>query len=174
MKSVKSMSDPVKIAYLWDRENFEKVFDLSYKYLFDHSSKRYIGWFFIALLQFGVVAAIKKGFFGLLLFSSLVLLYWYYGKKVIAKKRAEKVFEHSPFKNKTIHILAKEDGLDISGREGNTFWQWNEIDEVISLGDDLLIHKYPHFHYIPASAFTSIEEKNRFKKLAKKHAKLRP
>ena len=166
------MSEPIEIAYRWDRENFQKLFDASYKYLFNHSAKRYIGWFFIALMQFGVVAALKQGAFGLLLFSSLVLFYWYYGKKVIAKQRAEHAFKHSSFRDKTIHILADDDGLTIKSSEGKAFWKWSEIDEVISLGDDLLIHKYPNFHYIPASAFSSPEAKNAFKKLAKKHDKL--
>ena len=52
-------------------------------------------------------------------------------------------------------------------------WLWSEIDEVITLDEDIMLHKYPNFHYIPANGFSSIEEKSRFKKLAKENGKLR-
>ena len=167
------MSKLIKISYKYNRENIDKLFDSSYKYLFDHSRKRYVGWFFIALSQFGVVAALKKGAFGLLIFSTLVLIYWYYGKRLIAKKRAINSYEKSPFKNQDIKITASESGLDIDSSDTPTHWNWDEIDEVVSAGDDLLLHREPHFYYIPASGFSSLEEKSRFKSLAKKFGRLK-
>ena len=167
------MSEPIEIQYLWNRENVEKLFESSYKYLFNHSAKRYIGWLFIALLQFGVVAALKKGSVELLLFSSIMLLYWYYGKKVIAHRRAENSFENSSFRDKTIHIDASDKGLDIRSNEGGIHWNWDEIDEVIPLEEDIILYKDPYFHYIPAQGFASIEEKSRFKSMARSHGKLR-
>jgi len=166
------MSKPVEIRYTWNRENVEKLFDSSYKYLFNHSAKRYVGWLFIALLQFGVVAALKKDAIGLLLFSSIVLVYWYYGKKMIARRRVRKSFEHSPFKDRMIHIDAGDEGLDIRGNEGDIHWDWEDIDDVIPLDDAVMIYRHPDFHYIPASGFASLEEKSRFKSMAKKHHKL--
>ncbi|SFV62460.1 FIG01147061: hypothetical protein [hydrothermal vent metagenome] len=166
------MSEPIKISYLWNRENTEKLFNSSYKYQFNHSAKRYIGWFFIAILQFAVVAALKKGSIALLLFASIILLYWYYVKKIIAKKRAIRSFEHSSFKDKTIHIEVSNEGFEIKGNEGKTMWHWEEIDGVLALGDDIMLYKAPYFHYIPAQGFRSLEEKSRFKTLAKQHHKL--
>ena len=166
------MSKPVEIRYVWNRENVEKLFESSYKYLFNHSAKRYIGWLFIALLQFGVVAALKKDAIGLLLFSSIVLVYWYYGKKMIARRRAKRSFERSTFRDKTIRIDASDEGLDIKGNEGKIHWNWDEIDEVIPLEDDIMIYRHPYFHYIPANGFASLEEKSRFKSMARKHHKL--
>jgi len=166
------MSKPVEIRYRWNRENVEKLFDSSYQYLFNHSAKRYIGWLFIAILQFSVVATLKKGSIGILLFSSMVLLYWYYGKKSIARRRVRKSFEASPFKDKTIAIDATDAGLDIQGSEGAIHWDWEEIDEVIPLEEAVMIYRHPHFHYIPASGFASLEEKSRFKSMAKRHHKL--
>jgi len=166
------MSEPVRISYRWSRENVEKLFAASYDYQFRHSSRRYIGWLFIALLQFGVVAALKKGFIGLLLFATLTLLYWYYGKKLIARRRAMRSFEASPFREETITIEADEQGLKIRSHAGVAQWRWEEIDAVTALGDAALIYKAPHAHYIPSGGFTSIEEKSRFKTLAKAHRKL--
>ena len=167
------MSEPIRIKYLWDRENVENLFESSYKYLFNHSAKRYIGWLFVAILQFGVVAALKKGSIGLLLFSSVVLAYWYYGKKIIAKKRMNSAFEKSSFRDKSIQITVDSKGFDIKSHEGRTHWNWDEIDEVIPLEDDILLYKHPHFHYIPAKGFVSLEEKNRFKALAREKKKLK-
>jgi len=165
------MSKPIKIKYRWNKQNVEKLFESSYKYQFNHSSKRYIGWLFVAILQFGVVAALKKGSIAILIFASIVLLYWYYGKKFIAKKRADKSFTQSSFKDKTIHIEVSDEGFEINSNQGKIHWSWNEVDEVITLEDDIMLYKYPYFHYIPATAFTSLEEKSQFKKMAREHQK---
>jgi len=170
--SVKSMSKPIKVSYLWNRENLEKLFEASYKYQFEHSRKRYVGWFFIALMQYGIVVALKKEAFAILLFTTIVLAYWYYGKKWIAKRRAYQSFEESPFKDKKIAMSIDENGFSFDS-ENSEKWSWDEVDEVIALGDDIMIHKYPNFHYIPSNGFASIEEKSRFKSLAKKYGRLK-
>jgi len=161
-----NISKSINIEYQWNRQNVEKLFDSSYDFLFKNSKKRYIGWFFIALFQFGVVASIKQGTFGLLLFSTIVLIYWYYIKKIVAKKRVLKEFENSAFKDKLIMIEAKENGLEIKSPKKD-FWRWEDIDKVKSLDEDIMIYKAPNFYYIPSSAFESYEYKNEFKKLAK-------
>ena len=163
------MPDTIHISYRWDRGNFEKLFASSYAYQFNHSSKRYIGWLFIALLQLGVVAALKKDSIGLLLFSTIALFYWYYGKKKIAFMRASSSFDSSPFKNETIQIDASKEGIVIHSQKNRTDWRWDEVDDVVSLGDDIILYKYPYSHYIPSSGFSSVEEKSYFKTMAKKY-----
>jgi len=163
------MPDTIHISYKWDRENFEKLFASSYAYQFNHSAKRYIGWLFIALLQLGVVAALKKDSIGLLLFSTIALFYWYYGKKKIAWLRAGRSFERSPFKNETIQIDVSKEGFVIRSQKSTTRWSWDEVDEVASLGDDIILYKHPYAHYIPSSGFSSVEEKSYFKTMAKRY-----
>jgi hypothetical protein len=165
------MSKPIEINYTWNQENVERLFDASYKYQFNHSGKRFIGWLFIALLQYGVVVAFKKDAFAVLLFSTIMLAYWYYGKKVIAKKRAHKAFEKSPFKEKKIEMQINEDGFVLLSPNQEQ-WSWDEVQEVIILEDDIMLYKHPHFHYIPLNGFASIEEKSRFKKMAREHKKI--
>ena len=166
------MSKSIEVSYIWNRENVEKLFEASYKYQFEHSSRRYIGWFFIALLQYGIVVALKKEVFAILLFTTIVLFYWYYGKKWIAKRRAIKSFEESEFKDKEIKLTVSENGFEVIAPK-KEHWDWSEIDEVVSLGDDIMIYKHPHFHYIPSSGFKSLEEKSQFKSIAKKYEKLK-
>lgn len=164
------MSKPIEIRYRWSRENLERVFDSSYRYEFENSHKRYIGWLFIAILQFGVVSALKGGSFGLLLFSTIVLLYWYYGKKLIAKRRAIRAFESSEFRDRLIEMSVDDDAIFIKPK---TTLRWSEIDEIRSIGDDIMLYKYPNFHYIPSIAFNSIEDLSRLKTIAKERGKLR-
>ncbi|SFV49981.1 FIG01147061: hypothetical protein [hydrothermal vent metagenome] len=164
------MSKPIEIRYRWDRENLERVFDSSYRYQFENSRKRYVGWFFIALMQFGVVFALKDNSFGVLLFSTIILLYWYYGKRIIAKRRAIRAFESSEFKNRLIVMSVDDKYIHI---EPKTKLKWSEIDEVRSIDDDIMLYKHPNFHYIPLSGFDSLEDISRFKSLARERGKLR-
>ena len=167
------MSDSIRIRYVWNRENVEKLFESSYRYLFEHSVRRYIGWFFIALLQFGIVAMYKKGAPGLMLFASLALIYWYGLRKWLARRRALRSWEHSPWRDQAIRIIADEDGLEIHSPNSGEQWSWEEIDGVVPLGEDILLLREPHLHYIPASGFGSIEARSAFKSLAKRYGKLR-
>jgi len=166
------MSSPILLTYIWNKHNVEKLFDALYRYQFNHSFKRYVGWFFIALSQYAVIVAVKKGSFALLLFSTLMLVYWYYGKKMIAKKRALASFENSAFKDKKITIKVDENILHIHNDKEER-WTWEDIDSVVSLGDDIIIYKTPYAHYIPSTSFKNIEEKSHFKTWAKKQGKLR-
>jgi hypothetical protein len=165
------MSKPIQISYTWNKENVESLFEASYKYQFNHSAKRFVGWFFVALLQYGVVLALKKDAFAILLFATVMLVYWYYGKKIIAKKRAENSFEKSDFKNQKIKISIDDDGFALL-MPNQEQWSWDDIQEIILLEDDIMLYKYPNFHYLPSKAFASIEDKSQFKKMAKKHHKI--
>ncbi len=159
-----SMSS-IKISYIWNQDNFNKLFNKAYDYQFKNSPRRYIGWLFIALAQFGVVAALKKGSIGLLLFSTIMILYWYYIKKLIVKKRAYKEFLNSPLKDKKIELLVNEEGIEQNGNK----LPWSQIDKIIPIEDDILILANNKSYYIPSNGFKSIEDKSYFKKLAKEH-----
>jgi hypothetical protein len=165
------MSKPIKVSYIWNRENIERLFEASYKYQFNNSGKRFIGWFFVALLQYGVVIALKKDAFAILLFSTVMLAYWYYGKKMVAKRRAEKSFENSEFKDKKIEMSIDDDGFTLLSPNYEQ-WSWDEVQEVIVLDDDIMLYKDPYFHYLPLNGFQSMEEKSQFKSMAKKYQKI--
>ncbi len=158
----------VKISYIWDEQNFNKLFNKAYNYQFKNSPRRYIGWLFIALAQFGVVAAFKKGSIAILLFSSILLIYWYYIKKILVKRRAYKEFLDSPLKDKRIELIVNRDGIE----QGDTKILWSDIEEVVPIGDDILIVSKNRSYYIPSSGFESIEERSYFKSLAKEAGKL--
>jgi hypothetical protein len=151
-----SISKPIIISYKWDRENFKKAFEKSYVHQYKHSARRYIGWFFIAMAQFGVVAALKGGSVGLLMLSTILIVYWYVLKKRLVYRRALKIFEHSPLKDHTITLQIDSDGVAQNGMKIG----WQEIQGVVPVEDDILLYYQNHAFYIPATAFRSLEEKN--------------
>lgn len=161
-------SERITISYRWDRENFEKAFENAYRYHFRHSLRRYIGWLFVAMAQFGVVFALKGGQFGLLLFSTILILYWYVIKKWLVKQRAVRAFERSAHKGRTIMLEADERGILQEG----VLVPWEEIRGIVDSEEALMLYLKNKEYYIPENAFGSIEAKSRFKSLAKAKGKL--
>jgi len=157
------MSKPIHISYIWDKETYLKASEIAYKYELKHSPKRFLGWIFIAMTQFGVVQVMKGGAIGLLLLSSILVIYWYYFRWQIRKKLLLKNFDISNNKNHQFKIIADDEGLNID----NVGIQWSNILEVVSFDEGFLLYYNDTFIFFPTKAFESIEEKNRFASLAK-------
>ncbi len=163
-----STSKPIEITYIWDRENFEKAFSKSYTHQFENSARRYIGWSFVALAQFGVVAALKGGSIGLLMLSTILIFYWYVVKKWLVHQRAMKAYENSPLKNSQIKLQITQEGV----RQNEIFVSWQEIQGLVPVEDDILLYYNQNAFYIPSNAFKSMEEKSTLKSLAKEQGRL--
>ena len=163
-----SIFNPVNISYTWDRENFEKAFSRSYTHQFKNSARRYVGWFFVALAQFGVVAAFKGGSIGLLMLATILILYWYVIKKWLVHQRAVKAYENSPLKNSQIKLQITQEGV----KQDHIFIPWQDIQGLVPIEDDILLYYKEKAFYIPSNAFASIEEKSALKSLAKEKGRL--
>jgi len=159
---------PIEISYRWDYENFKKAFDKAYDFHYKSSKRRYIGWFLIAMLQFGVVAALKGGSVALLLFATLLLLYWYVIKRWLIYRREIALFERSPLKNRHVVLYVTNEGIT----QSETSIPWDEIRGIVPVGEDVMLYEKDKISYIPQSAFETLEEKSRFKRLAKEKGKL--
>ncbi len=163
-----NISKPIEINYKWDLENFIKAFENAYNYEYKNSIRRYIGWLFIAMAQFGVVAALKGGSIGLLLLSTILIFYWYVAKKYLLKKRALKSFNNSQLKNSIIKLIASADGIE----QNSNLISWDRINGIVSVNDDILLYINNKPYYIPSLAFDSLESRVEFKSLAKSKGKL--
>ncbi|MCF6205945.1 MAG: hypothetical protein L3J47_03480 [Sulfurovum sp.] len=161
-------SKPIALSYTWDRANFEKAFENAYTHQYKHSARRYIGWLFVAMAQFGVVAAMKGGSVGLLMLSTILIVYWYVVKKHLVYSRALKAFEHSPLKDRRITLQIDSDGVSQNGVEV----PWEEIQGVVPVEDDILLYYQNNAFYIPSTAFGSLEEKSALKSMAKAKGRL--
>lgn len=163
-----STFNPTLISYKWDRENFEKAFLKSYTHQFKNSARRYVGWFFVALAQFGVVAALKGGSVGLLMLSSLLIFYWYVVKKWLIHRRAVHTFENSPLKDTLITLRIDEKSI----QQEDIDIAWQDLQGLVPIEDDILLYHKERAFYIPANAFASYEERSALKTYAKERGKL--
>jgi len=163
-----STSNKIKISYKWDRANFEKSFEKSYTYHYKNSMRRYIGWLFVAMAQFGVVFALKGNHVGLLLFSTILIIYWYLIKKWLVKKRVIRDFENSEHKDKVIEMYADESGII----QNDALIPWENINGIVVADDALMLYQKGKEYYIPSNSFEDYEQKSRFKSIAKERGKL--
>jgi len=159
---------PIEISYIWDRENFQKAFEKSYTHEYKNSARRYMGWFFVALAQFGVVAALKGGSIALLMLSTIMILYWYVIKKWLIKRRALNAYENSALKNRKIHLQITQEGI----KQDDTFIPWEALKGLVPVEDDILLYYRDKAFYIPSNAFGSMEDRSALKSLAKERGKL--
>ncbi len=155
--------EEIKLSYIWNRENYIEANRIAYNYALKSSPKRFLGWLFIAMSQFGVVSAMKGGGVGLLLLSSILILYWYYFRWKIREAILIKNFEKSKNQNHKFNITINSSGLDIN----NTLIEWKDILEFVSLKSGFLLYYNNTFLFIPSSAFRDIEIKNLFASMAR-------
>jgi len=158
-----STSNTININYTWSKEVFVSASQATYEFELKHSPKRFLGWFFIGLSQFGVVGALKKDAYGLLLISSILVIYWYLLRWPIRKFMIARSFDSSASKDHEFKMLASKDGIEVD----TVMIKWSKITEVISLESAFLLYYGTSFLFIPKSAFQNDSDKDKFSKLAK-------
>ena len=156
----------LNISYKWDKKTYIQGSKSLYYDLLRNSPKRFIGWFFIGLSQFGLVAFYKKGAFGLLLISTIFLIYWYILRWQIRKLLLINAFNKSPLKDKTIQIELDDKVITINQNP----IKWSDIQRVLLENVGFLLYYNDEFIFIPKSAFNDDDEKE-FLKIIKKKLK---
>ena len=159
----KSMSKNITLNFQWDKDTYMEAGELAYDYKMNYTPKKYMGWLFIALLQFGVVGALLKGTLAMLLFSTILLIYWYYLKKIIEKKILLSKFEKEEDANKKLHVEIKQEQIEINGKK----IPWSDIPLIISSIKGYLVDCSDGFLFFPGRAFQQEEDKTEFIKIAK-------
>jgi len=154
----------VLLSYTWNRETFLEASQIAYNYEMKHSPKRFLGWVFIAMTQFGVVAAMKKGAVGLLVISTFLVIYWYAFRWKVRQLLLLRQFEKSPMKDQPFHIAADESGLHL---EAMTI-SWDQVKHIVSVEKGFLIYADETFLFFPTHAFANEDDKNSFAVMAKK------
>ncbi len=121
----------------------KEIYDIRYK----KSAKRYIGWFFIALLQIGFVATLKGRGFVLFAFSCILVIYWYFLRWPLRRYFIKSSLKRSPFIDKEIEITLTKNGLSID----KNIIPYENIKDIISTQDGYIIDIKDLFLYIPKS-----------------------
>ncbi len=161
MSMLKDNNKPITVKYIWDKDTFTKGSKSLYMDMLRNSPKRFIGWFFIGLSQFGLVAFYKKGAFGLLMLSTVFLLYWYVLRWPIRKIFLLKSFKNSPLKDKNIEITFDNNYILID----NIKLKYKDIPRVLIEKAGYLFYYQDNFFFIPKE---SIKEEEKFIKMIKK------
>ncbi len=131
----------------WSEVLFLEGAKLAYDYDMRYSWRRYMGWFFIALTQFGVVGALRKGAIGLLLISTLLVIYWYALRWPMRKKMLKRFFR-SQEKEQTITLTLSKSGICTD----NECIPWDRFDRtIISIKGILLDMGAGSYLYLPRS-----------------------
>ena len=162
------MFKQIEINFTYSKELAIKASKLYYDYDMKASRKRYIGWLFIALMQFGVVGALKHDSFGLLYIATLLVFYWYYGRWFIRKSMIVKFYEKSNLVDKKMSFTLKDDGLHYDDEKID----WENILKVIKFEDGILIQSSQNTLFFQREAFKSYEDVEAFLSLMKERGKI--
>ncbi len=158
----------VQIRYIWSKEIALKASKLYYDYDMKHSSKRYIGWFFVALTQFGIVGALKHNVFGLLYLSTFLVIYWYYGRWYLRKRMLEKFYDKNAQGDKEILFTLDYQGLHFQGQ----LVDWDHIEKILKFDDGLVIQTDDATLFFANDFFRSFDDKQLFLSIAQEKGKL--
>ena len=162
------MSREITLQLDWSMEQAMKASKLFYDYDMRHSIKRYIGWIFIAMMQFGIVAALKYNSYALLFFSSFLVLYWYYGRWYLRSRLVKNYYKKMGLHPTTLHIRCNEEGIFIEKIDIT----WEDIYTVIDTANALLIQSKKEPLYIPYSSFENMDDLQECLQLLKTKGKL--
>ena len=152
------MSEPLSAEVTWDKATFLEGAKTAYDYDMHHTRRRYIGWFFIALTQFGVLAAVRHGSVGLLLVSTLLVLYWYGLRWPIRKRMLGRYFARMPDAGRRLSLRVADEGLRID----KEWIGWDQFRRAILSPKGYLLEMEETFLYIPRRVFDSAKTRNAF------------
>ena len=162
------MSKPIEVNFEWSKELALKTSKLYYDYDMRHSNKRYVGWFFVGLVQFGIVGALKHNSYGLLYLSTFLVGYWYYGRWFVRKRMLSRFYDKNVPKNMDVHFTLDENGL----HGNNEVVAWDDIIKVIQLDEGVMVQSQQNALFFANTAFKKEGDKTRFLKMAKEKGKI--
>jgi len=162
------MSDIIDIKFTWSKDLAIKASKLYYDWDMKTSSKRYIGWFFIAMMQFGVVGALKYDSFGILFVSTFLVIYWYYIRWFVRKQMIVKFYDKSGLDAKDVVFSLRDDGLFY----GDVVINWDNIQKVIRFDDGILVQTKDSTLFFQKEAFVCYDDMQKFIDIMKKRDKI--
>jgi len=162
------MSKSVEVKFTWSKDLAIKASKLYYDYDMRTSSKKYVGWLFIALMQFGVVGALKHDSFGLLFVSTFFVVYWYYIRWFVRKRMIIKFYDKSGLDARDVVFVLEDDGLHYN----DTLIDWDSISKVVKFDDGILIQTTDSTLFFQRESFKSYKDVQRFMEMMKKRDKV--
>jgi len=162
------MSKGVEVKFTWSKDLAIKASKLYYDYDMRTSSKKYVGWLFIALMQFGVVGALKHDSFGLLFVSTFFVVYWYYIRWFVRKRMIIKFYDKSGLDARDVVFVLEDDGLHYN----DSVIDWDNIFKVVKFDDGILIQTIDSTLFFQRESFKSYKDVQRFMEMMKNRDKV--
>jgi len=162
------MSKSIELHFIWNKDLALQTSKLYYDYDMRHSNKRYIGWLFVALVQFGIVGALKHDSYGLLYLSTFLVGYWYYGRWLLRKRVLLNFYKKKSPDNIEMHFIIDDEGLHTESE----FILWDDINKIVALEDGILIQSTKDVFFFKESAFDTKDASEQFLKLARVKGKI--
>ncbi len=162
------MSKNIEINFTWSKKLAIKASKLYYDYDMRNSRKRYVGWLFVALTQFGIVGALKHDSYAMLFVSTFLVVYWYYIRWYVRKSMIVKFYNKSDIDNSDVTFILKDDGLHYN----ETTIDFENILKVIKFDDGLLLQSSSNTLFFEKSAFKSSKEMNKFLSIMREKGKV--
>ena len=162
------MSKMIEINFRWSQELALRASKLYYDYDMKNSNKRYIGWLFVALVQFGIVGALKHDSFGMLYLSTLLVAYWYYGRWYLRKKMIIKYYNNSNINDMSVTFFVDKDGF----KNEQNLISWDDIIKILQIDNDILVQTTTNSLYFTRDSFKSYSDIQDLISLAREYKKL--
>ena len=161
------MSEKIVFELPWSEALALKASKLYYDYDMRHSAKRYIGWLFVGLVQFGIVGALKHDSYGLLFTSTFLVVYWYYGRWYLRKGMIKRFYKHHS-ESERLEVVVDAMGISINGAQIT----WQDVLKVLTLEEGFVVQTQKGTLFFEKEHFASSSDRASFKSLAKKEEKL--
>ena len=162
------MSKSVEVRFTWSKDLAIKASKLYYDWDMKSSGKKYVGWIFIAMMQFGVVGALKHDSFGILFISTFLVIYWYYIRWFVRKRMIVKFYEKSGLDDTDVVFVLQDDGLHYD----DTVIDWDNIYKVVKFDDGILIQTMDSTLFFQRESFKSYKDVQRFMEMMKSRDKV--
>ena len=162
------MSKSIEVKFTWSKDLAIKASKLYYDWDMKSSGKKYVGWIFIAMMQFGVVGALKHDSFGILFISTFLVIYWYYIRWFVRKRMIVKFYEKSGLDDTNVVFVLQDDGLHYD----DTVIDWDNIYKVVKFDDGILIQTMDSTLFFQRESFKSYKDVQRFMEMMKNRDKV--
>ena len=161
------MFKEIKISFTWDKELAIKASKLYYDWDMRNSSKRYIGWLFIALTQFAIVGALKHNAYGLLYISTFLVVYWYYGRWYLRQQMIQRFYKKSNIDNTKVTLFLKNDGLHYN----DSIIEFDNIKKVLEIDEAIIVQTDSMPLFLTKDAFVNYESLHQFLNIMREKGK---
>jgi len=161
------MFKEIKISFTWDKESAIKASKLYYDWDMRNSSKRYIGWLFIALTQFAIVGALKHNAYGLLYISTFLVVYWYYGRWYLRQQMIQRFYKKSNIDNTKVTLFLKNDGLHYN----DSIIEFDNIKKVLEIDEAIIVQTDSMPLFLTKDAFVNYESLHQFLNIMREKGK---